>query len=104
MERFANRFPGQELASKMQGYTGVYDCSPDFHPAFGKVQALDGLFVGAGFSGHGFKLSPGTGKIMSDLVVDGSTDMIDVHPFRIERFAENDLLLDGKGEVNRSMG
>lgn len=103
MERFANRFPGQELASKMQGYTGVYDCSPDFQPAFGKVQALDGLFVGAGFSGHGFKLSPGIGKIMSDLVIDGHTEMIDVHPFRIERFAENDLLLGGEGYSNRSL-
>ena len=103
MERFAHRFSDQELASKMQGYTGVYDCSPDFQPAFGKVQALDGLFVGAGFSGHGFKLSPGIGKIMSDLVVDGLTDMIDVHPFRIERFAEDDLLLDGEGYSNRSL-
>jgi len=103
MERFARRFPGQEMASKMQGYTGVYDCSPDFQPAFGKVQALDGLFVGAGFSGHGFKLSPGIGKIMSDLVVDGHTEMIDVHPFRIERFAENDLLLGGEGYSNRSL-
>jgi len=103
MERFARRFPGQELASKMQGYTGVYDCSPDFQPAFGRVQAVDGLFVGAGFSGHGFKLSPGIGKIMSDLVVDGATDMIDVHPFRVERFAENDLLLGGEGYSNRSL-
>jgi sarcosine oxidase subunit beta len=103
IERFAHRFPGQELASKMQGYTGVYDCSPDFQPAFGRVKALDGLFVGAGFSGHGFKLSPGIGKIMSDLVVDGATDMIDVHPFRVERFAENDLLLGGKGYSNRSL-
>ena len=103
MERFAHRFPGQELASKMQGYTGVYDCSPDFQPAFGRVQAVDGLFVGAGFSGHGFKLSPGIGKIMSDLVVDGATDMIDIHPFRVERFAEKDLLLGGKGYSNRSL-
>ena len=87
----------------MRGYTGVYDCSPDFQPAFGKVQALDGLFVGAGFSGHGFKLSPGIGKILSDLVVDGSTDMIDVSPFRIERFAEDDLLLGGEGYANRSL-
>ena len=103
IERFAHRFPGQELALKKQGYTGVYDCSPDFQPAFGRVKAVDGLFVGAGFSGHGFKLSPGIGKIMSDLVVDGATDMIDVHPFRVERFAENDLLLGGKGYSNRSL-
>ncbi|MDP7578928.1 MAG: FAD-binding oxidoreductase [SAR202 cluster bacterium] len=103
MERFSRRFPGQDSALMMRGYTGVYDCSPDFQPAFGKVQALDGLFVGAGFSGHGFKLSPGIGKIISDLVIDGSTDLIDVGPFRIERFAENDLLLRGKGYANRDL-
>jgi hypothetical protein len=29
--------------------------------------------------------------------------MIDVHPFRVERFAENDLLLGGEGYSNRSL-
>jgi len=103
LERFAARFPGQDSASLVRGYTGVYDCSPDFMPAFGRVQALDGLFVGAGFSGHGFKLSPGVGKILSDLVIDGSTDLIDVQPFRVERFAEGDLLGAEDGYMNRSL-
>lgn len=103
LERFAARFPGQDSASLLRGYTGVYDCSPDFMPAFGRVQALDGLFVGAGFSGHGFKLSPGIGKILSDLVIDGATDLIDVHPFRVERFAEGDLLNAEDGYMNRSL-
>ncbi|MDP6667873.1 MAG: FAD-binding oxidoreductase [Dehalococcoidia bacterium] len=102
-QRFAARFPGQDAASLVRGYTGVYDCSPDYQPAFGRVQALDGLFIGAGFSGHGFKLSPGIGKILSDLVVDGSTDMIDVRPFRVERFAEGDPLTEGEGYANRSL-
>ncbi|MBN4064591.1 FAD-binding oxidoreductase [Dehalococcoides mccartyi] len=104
VERYAARFPGQEAASITRGYTGIYDCTPDFFPAFGKVQALDGLFVGAGFSGHGFKLSPGIGKILSELVLDGSTDMIDVTPFRVERFVEGDLVKDGEGFEHRSMG
>ncbi len=103
LERFAARFPGQDSASLMRGYTGVYDCSPDFQPVFGRVQALDGLFVGAGFSGHGFKLSPGVGRILSDLVIDGVTDMIDVEPFRVERFTEGDELTTDKGYANRSL-
>jgi len=102
-ERFAARFPGQDSASLKRAYTGVYDCSPDFQPVFGRVQAVDGLFVGAGFSGHGFKLSPGVGKILSDLVIDGTTDMIDIAPFRVERFAEGDLLTEGEGNENRSL-
>ena len=103
VERYAARFPGQEAASITRGYTGVYDCTPDFQPAFGSVKAVDGLFMAAGFSGHGFKLSPGIGKIMSDLVMDGSTDMIDIHPFRVERFAEGDPLTAGEGYDNRSL-
>ncbi len=103
VERYAARFPGQESASITRGYTGVYDCTPDFQPVFGRVHAVDGLFMGAGFSGHGFKLSPGIGKIMSELVLDGSTEMIDITPFRVERFAEDDLLTAGEGYENRSL-
>ena len=55
---------------------------------------LDGLVVAAGFSGHGFKISPAVGRLVADLVVDGrSADpRIPETDFRLSRFAENDLL------------
>ena len=55
---------------------------------------LDGLVVAAGFSGHGFKISPAVGRLVADLVVDGhSADpRIPESDFRLSRFAENDLL------------
>ena len=56
--RFWERFPGQAEARLREGYTGVYDCTPDFQPALGPVQAVPGLYIAAGYSGHGFKLSP----------------------------------------------
>ena len=56
--------------------------------------ALDGLFVAAGFSGHGFKIAPAVGRLVADLVVDGhSADpRIPESDFRLSRFAEDDLL------------
>ena len=52
---------------------------------------LDGLFIAAGFSGHGFKISPG--RLVADLVIDGRSDpRIPETDFRLSRFAENDLL------------
>ena len=55
---------------------------------------IDGLFVAAGFSGHGFKIAPAVGRLVADLVVDGrSADpRIPETDFRLSRFAENDLL------------
>ena len=55
---------------------------------------VDGLFVAAGFSGHGFKIAPAVGRLVADLVIDGrSADpRIPESDFRLSRFAEGDLL------------
>lgn len=50
---------------------------------------LGGLFVCAGFSGMGFKISPAIGLVMSELMLDGNATSIDISPFRSSRFAEN---------------
>lgn len=39
---------------------GYYDTTPDHQPVIGEV--LDGLWVAAGFSGHGFMLAPAIGR------------------------------------------
>ena len=90
--RFATRFPSEVDAVYRRGYTGVYDTTPDFQPALGAVKAVPGLFVAAGFSGHGFKLSPAVGRMLSDVVVGGETSVADISMFRVERFAEDDLV------------
>jgi sarcosine oxidase subunit beta len=44
--------------------TGSYDMTPDGQPI---IDALaDGLWVAAGFSGHGFMLAPSTGRLVAD--------------------------------------
>ena len=73
----------------MRGVTGVYDVTPDSRPLLGQVPHIAGLYVCAGFSGMGFKISPAIGLVMSELVLDGSSKTVDINAFRPNRFAEN---------------
>jgi sarcosine oxidase, subunit beta len=86
--RFCGRFPGQERAVLRRGYTGVYDCSPDLQPMLGPVPWLSGLHIAAGFSGHGFKLSPVVGELVAEKLIDGRASLIDIDLFSPARFAE----------------
>ena len=93
VEKVGMRFPGLENASIASTYAGCYDVSPDFNPAISETP-VDGLFVAAGFSGHGFKIAPSVGRLVADLVVDGKSRDVDIpeSDFRLSRFAEGDLL------------
>ncbi|XP_078278934.1 peroxisomal sarcosine oxidase [Rhinoraja longicauda] len=49
------------------------------------------IIIGAGFSGHGFKLAPVVGKILSELCL-GEKPSYDLSPFKICRFGLKSLL------------
>jgi sarcosine oxidase subunit beta len=66
--------------------------TPDHHPVLGPVAGLPGFFLANGFSGHGVMHSPATGKIMADLILNGSTEMIDARLLDHARFAEGRLI------------
>ena len=68
--RLAKRFPIMARAQPRGGWAGVYDVTPDSYPIVGSV-GLDGLLVAAGFSGHGFKLSPEVGRLLAEHVATG---------------------------------
>ena len=70
-----------------RGYAGCFDVTPDWHPILDRV-GPDGYFVAAGFSGHGFKLSPAVGHMVATLLVDGPDGHPDLPIFRLSRFAE----------------
>lgn len=55
------------VGAYMDGYT------PDKHALVGALPGTDRVIVLAGFSGHGFKMSPVIGDIAADLVIDGKT-------------------------------
>ncbi len=92
VSRFCHRFPSEETAGLRRGYTGVYDCSPDLQPILGPVPGIAGLHVAVGFSGHGFKLSPITGELIAEKIVDGRTRLVNIDLFSPGRFAEDRLI------------
>ncbi|MGH3757415.1 NAD(P)/FAD-dependent oxidoreductase [Actinophytocola sp.] len=87
-EKMAHRLPGLLDPRITGGYAGIYDVTPDFNPIIDRVG--DGLFVAAGFSGHGFKLSPAVGRLVADMVIDGAPGIphVHLHDFRLSRFAD----------------
>lgn len=74
---------------------GYYDTTPDGHPFLGPVPGLDGYFQAAGFSGHGYMLSPSVGRVMAEMIL-GLAPSLPVAPFSFARFrqgAEQDQLV-----------
>jgi sarcosine oxidase subunit beta len=88
IERCSRRVPKLENAEVMRGVTGVYDMTPDSRPLLGEISGIPGLYICAGFSGMGFKISPAIGLVMSELVLDGAAKTVDITAFRPSRFAE----------------
>jgi sarcosine oxidase, subunit beta len=88
IERACRRIPKLENAEVMQGVTGVYDMTPDCRPLLGELPEVTGLYVCAGFSGMGFKISPAVGLVMSELLLEGRSKSVDIEAFRPSRFAE----------------
>jgi sarcosine oxidase subunit beta len=90
LSRGVHRFPVLEdvQVNPARAWAGLYEMTPDHHPILGTVPGVDGFYVATGFSGHGVMHSPATGKIMADLILKGSTDMIDARLLDFARFRE----------------
>jgi sarcosine oxidase, subunit beta len=88
IERACRRVPKLENAEVMRGVTGVYDMTPDSRPLLGEIPGVAGLHVCAGFSGMGFKISPAIGLVMSELILDGVANTVDIKAFSPHRFTE----------------
>lgn len=87
IERASRRIPKLENAEVMRGVTGVYDMTPDSRPLLGEIPGIGGLYVCAGFSGMGFKISPAVGLVMSEMLLDGRGKTVDISSFCPGRFA-----------------
>jgi glycine/D-amino acid oxidase-like deaminating enzyme len=87
LARVSHRFPVLAEGTIARGYAGCFDVSPDWHPILDRVGPT-GYHVAAGFSGHGFKLSPAVGHMMATLILDGPSGHPDLPTFRLSRFAE----------------
>jgi glycine/D-amino acid oxidase-like deaminating enzyme len=88
----AHRLKGSEGGHWRGAWTGIYDVTPDWQPAIGRVPGTEGVYVAAGFSGHGFKLAPAVGVSLAELVADGDTRTFDLGLLSPDRFARGELV------------
>ena len=94
--QIARRVSKFEHAALVETWVGPYDVTPDWNPVLGSVPGFEGLYLAFGFSGHGFKLSPAIGVCLAQSVL-GQTPLESLHPYRLSRFEEGDLLTGSYG-------
>jgi len=92
----AARLPAFAAGRLVRSWSGLYDTTPDWNPVLGPVPGIAGLHVAFGFSGHGFKLSPMIGRMLAQSLLGQETDL-PLHPYRITRYAEGEMLTGSYG-------
>lgn len=92
--RAADRVPAFENVevNPKRAWAGLYEMTPDHHPILGESPEVPGFFFANGFSGHGVMHAPATGKILSDLILTGKTELIDSSLLNFARFAEGRMI------------
>ncbi len=71
------------LHSAHRGYDGL---SEDQRAILGPAGPA-GLWLNVGHSGTGFKIAPAVGRALSEWMLDGAPQVVDIRPFALERFA-----------------
>ncbi len=80
---FQSLLPRLEPVSFTELVSGVYDVTPDHNPILGRV--ADGVWLAAGFSGHGFMLAPAVARLIAESVL-GRDDPL-LAAYSLDRFA-----------------
>ena len=78
-------FPQLENVRIVRTWAGIEAFMPDNLPVISRSSTSAHAYHAFGFSAHGFQLSPIVGKIMSQLILDGQSEL-PIEPFSIERF------------------
>ena len=83
----AAAFPAFRAVPVAETWAGMIDVTPDAIPVISAVEKMPGFFIATGFSGHGFGVGPGAGRLMADMVM-GRPPLVDPSPFRLTRFTD----------------
>lgn len=90
-QKLVHRLPFLQKAPVVEKYTGLWGLTPDYQPIIDQLSHIPGLYCAVGFSGHGYKLSPIIGELISQLIVGERNALVDkLKLFRFARFQEND--------------
>jgi glycine/D-amino acid oxidase-like deaminating enzyme len=83
----AEAFPAFRNVAVAESWGGMIDVMPDAIPVISAVDSLPGFFIATGFSGHGFGIGPGAGRLIADMAT-GAPTIVDPAPFRLSRFTD----------------
>lgn len=87
LAKFKTMFPGVGEIRIARSWGGMIEASPDVVPVIDQVDGKPGFFLATGFSGHGFGIGPGAGRLAADLIT-GTTPIVDPTPFRYRRMID----------------
>lgn len=93
MEAAVQRLPMLETAGLSSRQAGLYENTPDAHPIYGKTP-VEGLYIVTGFSGHGFMHGPVSGKLMTEIIIDGKSSTVDVSSLSLSRFEKGETIAE----------
>lgn len=85
-ERAAWRHPAFAEIRIDRSWSCYYEMTPDDHPVLGQAPGVDGLYLAAGFSGHGFMHAPATAQLVVEEMLDGRATTLDIADLSLERF------------------
>jgi sarcosine oxidase subunit beta len=91
IDRICERVEGMEAGSLHSTHVGRDGLTPDQRAILGSA-GPDGFYLACGFSGTGFKLSPAVGVCMSELILDGSAQLVNISSLTLDRFTRGELL------------
>ncbi len=86
VEHVVRRVPALAEGSLHSAHRGYDGLSPDQRAILGPAGPA-GLWLDVGHSGTGFKIAPAVGLALSEWMLDGAPQSVDVRPFGVERFA-----------------
>jgi glycine/D-amino acid oxidase-like deaminating enzyme len=89
-----SRLPEIAGSAFVETWGGMIEASPDVLPIIGPVAAIGDFYVATGFSGHGFGIGPGAGRLIAGMVT-GSADPEQLRGFRLDRFFDGSPIVPG---------
>jgi glycine/D-amino acid oxidase-like deaminating enzyme len=83
------RLPSLSDYTHVEGWSGLYEMTPDHNPVLGSAPDRPGFLLANGFSGHGLMMAPATGKALSELIRLNHYETFDLTPLHVTRFNKN---------------